>query len=126
VRTFAYETTWKASDGAGNVVLSAELRFLYTYRPGQPEYYDASIGGMGGWQPADPDEIEIVMVMEEYTTSPHNEGGARTRWIAVEGKRPNGEDVAQHYIAWAMSERRDEMIEHASQPEDERQERAEP
>ena len=64
--THTYETTYETTGENDAVMGSVELRIEYEFTPGTGDYYDASIGGMGGWTPGDSPEVSIIAIKQEF------------------------------------------------------------
>ena len=107
MRTYTYETTWEQTDDLDNVVGSAELRIHYTFSPGCADYYVASIGGPGGWQPGYPPELDILKIEEEDFST------GKAVWREIAGKFPDGRDRFEYYREWAESEHFENMAQEA-------------
>lgn len=60
VYDFTYETY------VGDAVTgSLEARVHFTFSPSTPDTYNSSVGGPGGWEPGNSEEIEITSVKQE-------------------------------------------------------------
>ena len=97
-----YETTYERLDADGEVTLSTEVQLTFTYTPGAPDTYNASIGGPGGWDQGYGPEIEIVQVKQlEITT----DTASPPKWV--------GTSLDSEIIEWADEHLIDHLIQSA-------------